>query len=210
MKQFISFIAALLLATTATAQTRADIFDANVLVTWLGLDFSQAKFIGVATQWQDAGEITNSQMRDRYFPAWNNLFINEKEKFNVADATGRTEMNYAIDVTEWFNNKLTGNFFETDGNKYQLLTEQKVKELVKKYNFKGNKGIGLMFFVEGMSKGKEEASMWVTFVNMNTKTVLLTKRMTGKTGASIGFRNYWAKPFSNVLKDMKKQMKNWK
>lgn len=208
MKKFILSFFVLVISFNLFAQSKADVFDANKEITWLGLDFSQLKFIGDAAQWKDAGEVTNSQMRDKYFPGWNALFINEKDRYKVADAVNRTEVNYAIDVTEKSNNSLKGNFFESDGNLYQTLTEDKVSSLVKKYDFKGNKGIGMLFFVEGMSKGKESASMWVTFVDMNTKTILFTKRVEGKTGG-FGFRNYWAKSFINVLKEIKSDWRSW-
>ena len=59
-----------------------------------------------------------------------------------------------------------------------------------------------------MSKGREEASYWVTFVDMKNKKVLLTKRMLGKA-VGFGFRNYWAGSAKNVFKAMKKEFKNW-
>jgi hypothetical protein len=88
------------------------------------------------------------------------------------------------------------------------MDEKKVADLVKKYDFKGHSGIGMLFFVEGMSKGRESASMWVTFVDMKSKTVLLTKHMEGKAGG-FGFRNYWAKSFLNVLKSIKEDWRSW-
>lgn len=209
MKNLLVLAWAALLSINVFAQKKEDVFNADVPVTWLGLDFSQLKFIGDATQWQDAGEITNSQMRDKYFPSWNNLFVTEKDRYKVADAIRRTEVKYAIDVTEKANNSLKGNFFESDANKFQLLDEQKVASLVKKYDFKGNSGVGMMFFVEGMSKGRETASMWVTFVDMKSKTVLLTKRVETKSGG-FGFRNYWAKPFLLALKTVKSDWNDWK
>ncbi|MBS1774069.1 MAG: hypothetical protein JST82_14515 [Bacteroidetes bacterium] len=209
MRKLMILLVAVLFSFVVNAQNKtSDVFDANVPITWLGLDFSQLHFIGDAAQWKDAGEITNSQMRDKYFPAWNTLFVNEKDRYKVADAVRRTEVSYAIDVTEKANNSLKGNFFESDGNLYQTLTAEKVAALVKKYDFKGNSGIGMMFIVEGMSKGREMASMWVTFVDMKTKTVLLTKRMEGKSGG-FGFRNYWAKTFMNVTKSIKEDWRSW-
>jgi hypothetical protein len=205
MRRLLFSFVALFIVLTTNAQSLSD---ANTSITWLGLDFTQVKFIGSASQWKDAGEITNSELRDKYFPAWNDLFVNEKERYKVADAVNRTEVDYAIDITEKANNAIKNGFFEDDGNLYQTLTEEKVAGLVKKYDFKGRKGIGLMFFVEGMSKGKEEASMWVTFVDMGSKKVMLTKRIEGKAGG-FGFRNYWAKSFNNGLKEIKSNWRTW-
>jgi hypothetical protein len=98
MKKITLLLAALFVSVSLFAQSKSDIFDGDKEITWLGLDFSQLKFIGDAAQWKDAGEITNSQMRDKYFPGWNTLFINEKDRYKVADAVRRTEVSYAIDV----------------------------------------------------------------------------------------------------------------
>ncbi len=208
MKKLILSAAVLMLSVAAWAQTKADVFG-DVTITWLGLDFSQMHFIGSAAQWNDAGEITNSQLRDKYFPSWNDLFINEKDRYKVADAVNRTEVEYAIEVTRKANNSLKGNFFTDDMNMYQTLDEKKVEGLVKKYDYMGKKGIGMLFFVEGMSKGKEASSMWVAFVDMGTKKLLLAKPIEGKSGG-FGFRNYWAKTFLMGVKEVKNNWKSWK
>lgn len=205
MKKLILLLAAAVFTWNVNAQTKADIFSSSTPLTWLGLDFSQVHFIGSATQWKDAGEITPDQMRDKYFPAWNELFEKEPKKYDVAKATNRSDVKYATDVTDKANNSLKRDYFVDDANMYYTLDETKVAALVKKYDFQGNKGLGLIFFVEGMSKGKEQACAWATFVNMDKKEVLWTQRVVGKTGMSIGFRNYWANPFANMLKDLGKK-----
>ena len=208
MKKLIFSVLVTFAAISAGAQTKADI-TGDVQVTWLGLDFTNVKFIGSAAQFKDAGEISNYDLREKYFPAWNNLFMKEQEKFNVAKAVDRNSVDYAIEVTDVANHNSKGPYFVDEPDSYQLLTAEKIAAQVAKYNFKGHKGLGLLFFVEGMSKSKEEASMWVTFVNMGDKKVLLTKRVTGACGG-FGFRNYWAKSFYNVLQDMGRNLGRWK
>ena len=185
------------------AQTKADIFNGSTEITWLGIDFTQAKFIGSAFQFKDAGEITNGEFRDKYVPSWNQLFINEQKKYDVAKTVKRSEVKYAMDVTEKGNNSIKGNFFSDDPNDYKKLDEQKVANIIKNYDFQGKSGIGMLFVIDGMSKSKEEASGWVTFVDMKSKKVLLTEYKTGKAGG-FGFRNYWAKSFQNILKAAEK------
>lgn len=191
----------LLLATfAAPAQKEADIIRSDKPITWLGIDFTQARFIGSANQFKDAGEVTDDQVRDKYIPAWNELFINEQKKYDVAKYVHRESVGYALDVTTKANNKVGSSFFSQDPGDYSRLKESDITAAVKKYDFMGKKGIGLVFFVEGMSKGKEEASAWITFVDMGAKSVLKTYRVTGKAGG-FGFRNYWAKAFLNILKE---------
>lgn len=211
MRKLFFIACALFIFVAGKAETKADIFNTEVPITWLGMDFSQMKFIGSATQYKDAGEITNAALRDKYFPGWNDLFMAEKDKYNVADAVRRTSVTYATEITKAANDKVTNReFFSGKDEDYQLLDEQKVADLVKKYNFQGKTGIGFLFVVEGMSKSANEASAWVTFVDMKTKTVLLTQRETGKTGMAFGFRNYWAKALLSILQHAKSDYKKWK
>jgi len=200
MKSLLCLALLLLTALAAPAQKDNDIVRSDKPITWLGLDFTMTRFIGTATQFKDAGEITDDAVRDKYVPGWNELFINEPKKFDVAKYVHRETVVFALDVTARANNKVGGSFFSSDPSDYNRLKEDDIAKAVKKYDFMGKQGVGLLFFVEGMSKGKEEASAWITFVDMGTKTVLQTWRETGKAGG-FGFRNFWAKAFLNILKE---------
>ena len=195
---------------SAFAQSKSDIINSANEITWLGLDFSQTKFIGTAYQFKDAGEITNEEFVEKYAPGWNQVFIDEAKKYDVAEAVDRPKVKYATEVTDKVNTVIKGKeFFSDNPDDYKKLTEEKVAGLVKKYDFKDNTGIGLVFIVDGMSKSKEEAGAWVTFVDMKTKKVLHTYYSTGKAGG-IGFRNYWAASFLKILKELKKQYSDMK
>jgi hypothetical protein len=206
----LAFLVSICLANATFAQLNtSDIFKASNTITWLGIDYSEVKFIGPATGWGDEGTKSPTEMRDKYFPAWNELIVNEPKNFKIADAVSRLEVTYAISVTANANAKMNKKeiFSENIGD-FQLLTEADVQSMVKKYDFEGKEGIGFLMIAEGMSKGREEASYWVTFVDMKNKKVLLTKRMLGKA-VGFGFRNYWAGSAKNVFKAMKKEFKNW-
>lgn len=190
----------LLFAWTAPAQ---DVFDTKTPVTWLGLDYSGLKFI------KSDETVTESELQDKYFPGWNDLILNEPKKYDIAKATGRKEVAHDIDAVTAVNEKAKGNFITTDKNAFEHLSNDKVKQMVKQYNLKGKSGLGLVFIVESMDKVREEASIWVTFINMETKEVLLSKPVTGKSGG-FGFRNYWAASVNKILKDLPGNMKKWK
>lgn len=188
---------------------KADIFKISNDVTWLGVDYSELKFIGPASGWGEVALKTPTEMRDRFFPAWNELIVKEEKAFRLADAIGRLEVNKAIEITADANAKMNKKeiFSENIGD-FQSLNENDVYSMVKKYDFKGKTGIGFLLIAEGMSKGRAEASYWVTFVDMQSKTVLLTKRMLGEAGG-VGFRNYWANTVKSVMKSLKKDFKSW-
>lgn len=197
----IAFLFVCLNSKTASAQTSG-----SGDITWLGLDFSQAKFIGPASQFKDVGEITNEEFRDKYTVSWNQLFIDEQKKFNVAEMLHRPDVKYALDVTAKANGNIKKEFFGSNPNDFKTLDEKKIGDLVSHYDFQGKTGTGVLIFVEGMSKGLGEAGGWVTMVDMKTKKVLQTTYKVGKAGG-FGFRNYWAKSWANILKEAKSDFK---
>jgi hypothetical protein len=220
----LKWLIALVVITVSTqsllAQSTADVFDKNVPITWVGVDYSLTTFIGTPTNttasfnaWtvvktQDNGVVTVDEFRDSYTAQWNQLFIDEQKKYDVAKATGRASVNYDIDVCIKADKKLTQKtFFSNNPSDFHTKTEADVINAVKNYDFGKNHGLGMMFFVEGMDKGTTLEGLWVTFVNMDTHTVLLTKYEQSKCQGS-GFRNYWAKAMYVALKEM--DLKKWK
>ncbi|MBS1615584.1 MAG: hypothetical protein JST06_05640 [Bacteroidetes bacterium] len=200
MKHTLGFLLLFCLcAGTLFAQKNTDVVRSDEPITWLGLDFTMCRFIGDAHQFKDAGEITPNEMRDKYYPSWNQLFINEQKKYDVAKYVHRSSVNYATNVTDQANDKSGKDVFSNDPSNYSRLSRTDIEKAVRNYDFKGNKGIGMIIFIEGMSKGKEEASGWIAFVDMGKKQILQTGRVTGDAGG-FGFRNYWAKAFLNLLK----------
>lgn len=190
--------------------TADDLFKPSVYMTWLGVDFSEVRFIGPATGWGEVSTKSPTEMRDKYFPEWNNLIVNEWKNFKIEEAVGRTELDQDIRAVSKANERSNKKeIFSESISDYQLLDEAMIKAMVKKYDFGDKTGLGFLLVAEGMSKGREEASYWATFVDMKTKNVVFTKRITGKAGG-FGFRNYWAGSMKSVFKTMKKEFKNWK
>src|SRR5690606_30621910 len=72
-------LAALLLTLGARAQTLKEFFTTGAPLTYLGVDFTQARLIG------DADAVT-TDIRDRHFPAINNVIIAEPKKYDIAGA----------------------------------------------------------------------------------------------------------------------------
>jgi hypothetical protein len=198
-------------AQVTLAQTKADIFDEKNPITWLGVDYSFTKFIGSPTKGvvSNNGTVSNDEFKDVFVLQWNYLFIDEAKKYDVAKAVHRPSVKYAVDVAIKANKALTKkDFFSASPTDFKLINEAAIADAVKKYDFQNNEGIGLMFFAEGMSKGADSMGIWVTFVDMKSKTVLFTSYETAKPGG-FGFRNYWAKPLYTVVKDMESNFKKW-
>lgn len=192
---------------TVNAQDRNDIFDPKVKITWLGLDFSAHKFIG------DRERLGSESDMRHLFDAWNDLIIKESDKYNIADAIGRSKASFAneIDVTKEHNAELDVVGMYSDSEKdYLHLKGEGVEEIIASYDFKGLTGIGLMFNSESFSKSNVEAAIWITFVNMETKEVLFSERMTAPP-AGAGTRNYWAGAMVKIIERIKKkEFESWR
>ncbi|MFO8128715.1 MAG: hypothetical protein R6T99_02290 [Bacteroidales bacterium] len=200
-KFFISAVLVLFFVPVAQSQDAAMIFKTHEC-TWFGLDFSKVKLIG-SEGFSDPFEI-----KDRYFEAWNQLFVSEPDKYDLGEAFMKDEVDFNLDVVEERNAMPKASELVMEGD--YTLGEDDVQQMISEYNTGGKDGLGVVFIMETFNKNEQEGTMWVTFFDMNSREVLLTKRMKGKAGG-FGLRNYWAKSYYNVLKDiMKKKYKEWR
>lgn len=188
------------------AQTLKDVFTSSeTSIVYLGIDFTQTRLIGdVATSGID--------MRDKYFPGINDVVINEPKRYNIAKALNKTTVNSDIGIVAKRNKKVNAeDIISTNSSDYSRLTETDINKLVKGIDFENKKGLGLLFIMEGMSKIAKGASIWVTFIDMGNKKVLMTERIECKSNGGFSIRNYWANTIFNLIETIeKKKYKEWK
>jgi len=182
------------------AQTVNDIFDPNVPVTWLGWDLTGAIFIGDREKFGSQSDI------QRLMKSWNDLMDRERDKFNVSSMMRKKEpVVYKLDVTTNHNAELDiSNILSEKSADHVHLRKDGVEQIASSYNYEGLKGIGLMFNIESLNKTNNEASLWVTFVNMESGQVLLTERVTGSPSGG-GLRNFWAGAIKEIIDHVKKK-----
>lgn len=187
------------------AQKLKDVFNSSETpVFYLGIDFTLARLI-------DAPENV-FDVRDRQYPAINALIVNEPKKYDLAGAFHKSNIDHDLGLVEKKNAKInTEEIKSTNTADYSRLKEDDIIKLVKSFDFGSLKGVGLLFVMEGMSKARKGASVWVTLIDMGARKVLMAERMEGKTGMAFGFRNYWANPIRDVIDVIEKKKYNeWK
>lgn len=157
--------------------------------TWLGVDFTQARLLGDAA----ASDI------NRHFAGINDVIRNEPKKYDVKGAFHRSSVDFDLSETNARNADINVDKMKSENEAdYSRLKPEDITKLVKGYKFGDKKGIGVLFVMEAMSKTEKEAAMYVTVVDMGSRNVLMTERMTGKA-QGFGFRNYWAYTVHKVL-----------
>ncbi|MEO7489660.1 MAG: hypothetical protein ABIU77_21260, partial [Ferruginibacter sp.] len=159
-----------------TAQSLKDVFNSSETgIFYLGVDFTQARVI-------DDSKESASDIRDRYFPGINDLIVNESKKYDIAGAFHKSNIDHDLGMVAKRNAKVnTEEIKSTNSGDYSRLKEEDISKLVKSFDYGGKKGVGLLFVMEGMSKGKKGASIWVTLIDMGAKKMLMTEKMEGKT-----------------------------
>ena len=201
-KLFISLTIGFLLSISTVpvfAQTAKDVFNTQTPIFYFGIDFTKAKLINDA-------EANANDIKDRQFDGINDLMVNEAKKYDFAGALRRSELPNDLGFVAKRNATIDpDNIKSTNSADYNRLKESDIQDAVKAFDFGNNKGIGLLIVMEGMSKSKKGASMWITFVDIAAKKVLFTERMEGKGGMAFGFRNYWAVPIRDVVDEIKKK-----
>jgi len=186
------------------AQTLKDVFtNSETTVFYYGVDFTKAKVI-------DDEKANASDIRDRQFTGINKLIIDEPDKFDLKSAFNRS-IDHDLSTVDARNEKANAEaIISSNSGDFHRLKESDIDALVKGFDAKDKKGVGLLFIVEGMSKSEKALSAWVTLFDPKTKKVLLTERMEGKA-SGFGFRNYWAGGVRSIITEIKKKKySEWK
>lgn len=180
----------------------SNLFDGTTKVTFLGLDFTQAKFIG------QEGFADPDKIKTYYLQRWNEVLVEEFDKYSLMKAL--KSKNYATETDALI---LANDGYNVNANiingSHTGITEKDVEKAVKKYKISKGEGIGVAYVVESFSKTDDKAFIWVTFIDMKSKKVLYTEKLSGKT-SGFGFRNYWLGAVSNVHKSVASRYNVWK
>ncbi len=183
------------------SQETKDIFTSKEAI-WYGLDFSKIKLIG------SEGFTDVAKIEDVYFSSWNNLIINESAKYNLQLMFHKDTVLFDLSVVEKRNKLPEADELVINNDTYSL-NKNTIAKIIKKYNTKEKQGLGIVFIMESFDKPKKLGIMWVAFFDIASKTVLLTERLNGKAGG-IGFINYWARTYYNVMvKIHKTEYQKW-
>lgn len=207
MKKTLTILSIALLITGAmntkhlSAQSLADIFKSQTPVTWLGVDYSDMRFIGPI-------DVSTSQL-DEYAKILNDLYLREPKKYNITSAFDKQSISSNLKYVEKANAAMnTDKVMSSDSKDMTRFNAETISKKIKAYGLKES-GIGLVFITEALNKNDQEGAYWITFVNMAEGKILLTERVVGKA-AGFGFRNYWAGSFYSCLKQVKGNLyKDW-
>jgi len=183
---FVLFLSCFTILTQAQDKKKAI---AEKSITWLGVDYSIARFTLVT---EDPTQIVN-----QYMKAINALVIAEPEKFDLKKFFSKTEVTSYLDPVNERNSKIDPSLLVVPDT-YKI-TPEDAKKVIDDYNLQGKSGTGLIFIAENLNKTTQFGSYYVVFFDMATKEIIDMEAREGKA-SGIGFRNYWAGSVFSVMK----------
>jgi hypothetical protein len=153
-------------------------------IVYLGIDFSKARLLDIGNP---------DDIRNHLYGSINQLIVNEPKKYDLKGAFNKSNIDNDLHAVSAKNEKANINdIISTNSADFTRFKESDIASMVKDLDLSGKKGVGLLFIMEAMRKldKKGDAAIWVTFIDMGTKKVLMTERIESKASMAIGFRNY--------------------
>ena len=198
-----AFLLVMVTVVSASAQALKDFFnDPAVPVTWLGVDFTQAKVLNEANG-------TPSGIKQQ-FTKINQLIMSEPAKYTIDKAFDKPDMIKNIAFVTAMNEKIEPENIKEFSSDDVRFKKETITSIVKGYDFGDKKGMSVMFIAETLNKASATGAFYVTILDMGSRKVLLTERMTGKP-VGFGFRNYWAKTIHDILLQIERgRYSEWK
>lgn len=193
-KQFI-LLALIVFAAFAFNNPDQRVFTAPEIV-WCGIDFSEAKCIG------PDGFNEPDQVKERYFSAWNELVLNESDKFNIQKFYSKSKQTNDLSVVNERNQMP-----ELEGlviSEPYAFKEGQLEKIVRSYDLAmAQEGVGVVYVVESLNKTAQEAVIDVVFFDIASKDILWSKQYK-ESPKGFGFRNYWAGAIYKTMKASEK------
>jgi hypothetical protein len=191
------------------AQSITDLFSASsTQIYWLGIDFSHVKLIGDFSQFGEAGSIGVVGIKNDYFPSWNALILNEREKYDVAGMFRTPEIIFNTDGIKKINAEASTQDMEDDtAPNYSI---EAIQDFIQNYSFGVRDGIGLLLLAESLNKTNAIGTYHFLAIDLKTNKIMLHEEFSGKA-SGFGLRNFWARSYYEVIIEIRdSKFKSWK
>jgi hypothetical protein len=190
---FLSIIS--LVSTTSFAHPPLEGINAKE-ITFYGIDYSHFRLIHKADFVDKLGTTQCQALKSRYLQEWNEIFITEKSKFDIAKLFVVDKFTLDLDRSIATLGGYTADcVLEDEGYK---INESDFSAIIAKYIDKTKQGTGVVMVGESINKEDNVAKYYIVYFNINTGAILDKRFITGKPGGS-GFSNYWVNALYDAL-----------
>ena len=167
-------------------------------VTYLGLDYTQARFV------DDVAFVSAEELSTKFFKTWNRMLVTEPDKYDFKKFTDKANAIIDLSIMDERNSKIDpSNIIQND---FFDLKQSEIPQIVRSMDFGDLDGLVAFFIVGTYNKNAALASYFLVLFDVDQVEILYTKKYTSKP-AGFGFKNYWARTYYEVLLQVEKDNK---
>ena len=164
--------------------------------------------IGEFSQFNGAGDYTGSEVRDKYYPGWNRLILEESDKYNLRELIRQDDV--LIDIDMVMDRNAAVGRRDLEGHNPPNYKPEDIAQFVSEYDLSGKSGIGMVMIIEYFSKYTEDAVIHFVLLDLSSKDVLLHEEIKS-TPRGFGIRNYWAGAIYKTMIEIRRNLyPRWK
>lgn len=191
----------LLMFTSSVIVSKSQNINDNTPVTWLGVDFTNAAYIG------PPDKFNVSEFRIAFAEKVNDYIETQPEKYDISKYLNRETVYYKTEQVNAANKKLDISKHQATENIDENFTEAQIQKIIDNYKFDGlTTETGIMLIVKSLNKAANTEVAYLTYINIADSKVIHAERLTGKA-KGFGMAAYWANPVVDMLKAMNKKLK---
>lgn len=166
-------------------------------ITWLGIDFSIAKFT-------KKGFNFTQEILLQYINSWNMLIISDQKKYDIRLSLRKPIMEYDLSMVTKRNKTIRLQSLLTDYiSLSSIFSEQDIAQYISTLEIPRHSDFALLFIVESFDEMTKMGSVWVVLIDTTMRKPILCEKFLKKP-SGLGLKNYWARVFYNIIFDVQK------
>ncbi|MEB2777820.1 hypothetical protein SYJ56_21070 [Algoriphagus sp. D3-2-R+10] len=169
-------------------------------VTWIGIDYTHAKFVGAAG-------FTDPSDLPRFLLDWNDFVITEPDKYDVKKALGISDVTIDLSYTYKKNEGLDTEAMVQEED--HMITQEEAETVALSYDLSEIEGTAALLVAECYNKKTTKGSHWLILIDAQTSEIISAEHFVEKPGG-FGLRNYWARTIYELLVSKEKATKKGK
>ena len=182
-------------AQSETPKSMTGVLSGDYQITYLGIDFSRARFIGSANDWP------NGDFIKQYNPQWNAFVAKDIRTDHIIAQTFRVKekiITYRNDICMTHNDGLDFSMSISRESQNTQFGVDDINSILDAYDFSNMGGVGLMLIVEKFDAFAQEGIIHFTLIDLEKGDVLYQERLSGKPFGDEP-RRHWAESVHAVI-----------
>ena len=174
-------------------------------IVFLGVNFTQFKLLDEEGFIGKNGDSKCKALKFKYFEDWNDVFLIEKDKFNLNNLLLIDNYSLFLDPTIAFNKEI--NIDEClIGDLTYKVSQEKIQNIIDQYIGIVDGEIAVIIIGESMSKKLGKGAFTIVYFEPLEGKILLSNRYE-EAPSGYGFDNYWVNTIHNSLQANEKFIK---